>query len=159
MNRELIFSVTRNHFGYVLICWCMTLFLRVSYWGQVAEMNFCLINFDKFLSLRAESNVMKIHCPCITILGYTSQSRKFEKLINIHLNKKTLRRSSATHFQKQPPAGCSIKKAVLKNLTIFTTRKQLWWSLFLIKLQTLRPAILLKRDSDTGVFLWILQNL
>ena len=30
MNRELDYSVTRNDFGYVLICW-KTLFLRVSY--------------------------------------------------------------------------------------------------------------------------------
>ena len=74
-------------------------------------MNFCSINFDKFLSLRAESYVMKMHCPCMTILGYTSQSRKFEKLINIHLNKETLRRSSATHFQKQPPAEVFYKKS------------------------------------------------
>ena len=32
--------------------------------------------------------VMKMCCQPITILGYTSQSRKFEKFINIHLNKK-----------------------------------------------------------------------
>ena len=30
-------------------------------------------------------------------------------------------------------------------------------SLFLIKLQVFSPASLLKRDSNTGVFLWILQ--
>ena len=33
------------------------------------------------------------------------------------------------------------------------------WSLFLIKLQVSRLATLLKRDPNTGVFLWILQNL
>ena len=33
------------------------------------------------------------------------------------------------------------------------------WSLFLIKLQAFRPAILLKRDSNIGAFLWNLQNL
>ena len=33
------------------------------------------------------------------------------------------------------------------------------WSLFLIKLQLSRLATLLKRDPNTGVFLWILQNL
>ena len=43
MNRELNFSVARNDFGYVLICW-VTLSLRVRYWGQVVEMNFCSIN-------------------------------------------------------------------------------------------------------------------
>ena len=42
-------------------------------------------------------------------------------------------------------------KAVLKNLAIFTTRKHLWWSLFLIKLQILRPTTLLKKDTDFPV--------
>ena len=46
---------------------------------------------------------------------------------------------------------------VLKNFAIFT-EKHLCWSLFLIKLQASRPATLLKRDSDKGVFLWILPN-
>ena len=42
-----------------------------------------------------------------------------------------------------------IKKAVLKNIAIFT-EKHLRWSLFLIKLQESKPATLLKRDSNTG---------
>ena len=45
-----------------------------------------------------------------------------------------------THFQKR----CSLK-TVLKKLAIFFARKHMWWSLFLIKLWTLRPAMLLKR--------------
>ena len=68
------------------------------------------------LPLRAESYVMKMYCPCISILGYTSPRRKSEKFINIHLNKKTLRRSSVTHFKKQP-SEVFYKKAVL-NLKI-----------------------------------------
>ena len=43
-------------------------------------------------------------------------------------------------------------------MAIFTG-KHLCWSLFLIKLQASRLATLLKRDSDTGIFLWILQTL
>ena len=51
MNRELNFNVTRNDFRNVLIsCW-VTLFLRVSYWGQVVEMNFWSIDFDKLLKI------------------------------------------------------------------------------------------------------------
>ena len=148
--------------GMYLSVWWVTLFLRVSYWGQVVEMNFCLI-FVKlviliscwrfFLSLPAESYVMNMYSPCITILEYTSQNKKFENFINIHFNKKTLRRSWITHFKKQPQE-VFYKKAVLKNLAIFTTRKHFWWSLFLIKLQTLRPVALLQRDSNTAVFLW-----
>ena len=58
-------------------------------------------------------------------------------------------------------SSCSqifIKISVLKNFAIFTG-KHLCWSLFLRKLQVLKPASLLKRDSNTGVFLWILRNL
>ena len=46
-------------------------------------------------------------------------------------------------------------KVVLKNFAIFT-RKQLCWSLFLIRLQDFKPATLLQRDSNTGAFLLIL---
>ena len=46
---------------------------------------------------------------------------------------------------------------VLKNFVIFTG-KHLCWVLFLIKLQVWRSAPLLKRDSNTVIFLWILQN-
>ena len=58
-------------------------------------------------------------------------------------------------------SSCSqifIKISVLKNFAIFTG-KHLCRSLFLRKLQVLKPASLLKRDSNTGVFLWILRNL
>ena len=40
---------------------------------------------------------------------------------------------------------------VLKNFTMFAG-KHLPWSLFLVKLQALRYATLLKRDSNTDVF-------
>ena len=45
----------------------------------------------------------------------------------------------------------SFKIGVLKNFPI-----HLCWSLFLIKLPAFRPSNLLKRDSNTGVFLWSL---
>ena len=44
------------------------------------------------------------------------------------------------------------KIGVLKNFSNFT-RKHLCRSFFLIKLQTRWPAILLKADTNTGVFL------
>ena len=46
----------------------------------------------------------------------------------------------------------SMKKAVLKNYAIFTG-KHLCWCLVLIKLQAFNPTTLLKRGSNTGVFL------
>ena len=52
---------------------------------------------------------------------------------------------------------CSVKKGVLKNFSNFTW-KDPCWSLFLTKLQAFTLATLLMRDSNTGVFLWILLN-
>ena len=46
---------------------------------------------------------------------------------------------------------------IVKNFTNFIG-KLLCWSLFLIKLQIQRPEALLKRDSNTGVFLWNLRT-
>ena len=51
----------------------------------------------------------------------------------------------------------SIEKAVLNNFAI-TTGKHLCWSHFLIQLQAFRPATLLKSDSNTSFFLWILRK-
>ena len=50
-----------------------------------------------------------------------------------------------------------MKKDVLENFTKFTV-KHLRKSLFLNKVTGLRPATLLKRDSDTGVSLSVLQH-
>ena len=51
----------------------------------------------------------------------------------------------------------SIKKGVLRNFAKFTGKHQCQ-SLFLIKLKASDLQLCLKRDSGTGVFLWILQN-
>ena len=51
-----------------------------------------------------------------------------------------------------------LKIGVLKNFANYTG-KHLHWSLFLIKLLAWRPVTLLKKDSNTGVFLWNLRNL
>ena len=57
-------------------------------------------------------------------------------------------------------SSCSqmfFKIVVLKNVAIFIG-KHLCWSYFSIKLLTWRSATLLERDSNTHVFLWILQD-
>ena len=51
-----------------------------------------------------------------------------------------------------PEAVLKVEKAVLKNFAIFTG-KHLRWSVLLIDLQASRPATLLKRDSNTCIFL------
>ena len=53
--------------------------------------------------------------------------------------------------KKQPP-DLFYKEVVLKNFSIFTG-KYLCSSLFFVKLQALRSATLLKRNSNAGVFL------
>ena len=74
-------------------------------------------------------------------LYYSTSSNK--------ITHQTLARSSHRRFY--------IREALLTNFPIFTG-KHLSWSLFLIKLQSFRSATLLKRDPNTGVFLWVLQN-
>ena len=67
--------------------------------------------------------------------------------------------SSKTHQAYQ-----NMKK---KYFIVYPTQKQMFadvlqnrcWSLCLIKLQSWRPASLLKRDCNKGVFLWILRNI
>ena len=67
--------------------------------------------------------------------------------------KKSPKQSLPKSLQKQP----YFKIGVPRNFPIFTG-KYLWWSLFLTKLQFLRPATIFKRDFNAGVFLWILRN-
>ena len=117
MTSVLNFNVTRNDFGHVLTCWWTTIFLRVTYCGQVVEMNFSSINFNKLLKIASfpaswcMTYIMKmLSLWCITILGYTLQSRKFEKFINIYLNVKSLRRISVT------PLFSYRKTSVLESL-------------------------------------------
>ena len=59
-------------------------------------------------------------------------------------------------YQKQPPEVL-YKKTTLKDFAR-STRNTCVGVYFLKKLKTFRPATLLKRDPNTGAFLWILQN-
>ena len=60
--------------------------------------------------------------------------------------------SSSSIGPSETASRCSVKKGVVKNSANF------YWNLFLIKLQAWRLASLLKRNSNTDVFLWNLQN-
>ena len=55
--------------------------------------------------------------------------------------------------QKQPAEVLYKRKVFLNKKYSNFTRKHLYWGLFSIKLQALRPATLSKRDSNTGVIL------
>ena len=52
---------------------------------------------------------------------------------------------------------CSLRNCVLRNFTEFIG-KHLCPSLFFNKVAGLRPSLYQKRDSDAGVFLWVLRN-
>ena len=56
-----------------------------------------------------------------------------------------------------PNGGVLWKKIVLKNSAKFIG-KHLCQSLFLRKVSSLRGATLLKKNSGTGAFMWILRN-
>ena len=49
-------------------------------------------------------------------------------------------------------------KIGVHKIFAISTGKHLCWSFYLIKLQSFRPATLLKRDCYTGVFLWIFKH-
>ena len=51
----------------------------------------------------------------------------------------------------------SFKKEVFKKIAIFTG-KPLCWSLFVMRLPAHKPANLIKRDSNTSIFLLMLLN-
>ena len=63
--------------------------------------------------------------------------------------------SKKRRFEQITDVFC--EKGVLRNVTKFTW-KHLCWSFFFNKVPGLRPENLLKRESNTGVFWWILRN-
>ena len=76
-----------------------------------------------------------------------SNKRRFEQIHKTSLWNETVRQITEMFCKKGAP----------RNFTKFTW-KHLCWSLFFNKIAGLRPKNLLKRDSDTGVFWWILLN-
>ena len=62
------------------------------------------------------------------------------------------------HDNRSSRSQMFFKMGVPKNFAIFT-KKHMCWNLFLLRLQPWRPTTLLKKDSNTGIFLWILRNL
>ena len=104
------------------------------------------VKFDKFLRTLILKNICR--WLLLTMLSKYSWNNILQEIYWCNVG--------PDHIQKQP-LEVFCKKCVLKNFTLFTG-KHLCWSLFLIKLQSFSPSTLLKRDSNTGVFLWILWN-
>ena len=76
-----------------------------------------------------------------------SNKRRFEQIYKTSLWNETVSEITDVFY----------KTGVLRNFTKFIW-KHLCWSLFFNKVAGLRPETLLKRDSNTGVFRWILWN-
>ena len=85
----------------------------------------------------------------------TSQNRSM--ISSEHKTRTCLLGTVNTTSVRSSHQSYSVKIGVLKNATNFTW-KHLCWSLFSTKLPAFEPATLLKRDSNTGVFLWVLRN-
>ena len=69
-----------------------------------------------------------------------------------------IKRCSYVLKLKRQYHSCSVEKGILKNFANFT-RKNLCQSLFINKVSfNVRIVLYLKRDSGTGVFLWIFWN-
>ena len=88
------------------------------------------------------------------ILIFTPEVSFFTQIftpIAILLSKYFQRKNRSSH------QGCSVRKGALRNFVKFT-EKHLYQSLFFNKFADLRPVTLLKTDSGTGFFLWILRK-
>ena len=115
-----------------------------------------LVKFAKFLRIPILKNICK--WLLLKILAHSPQSSQCcPNTAETILRKKITGAMLAQTTYRSSPGRYSVKKCVLKNFAIFTG-KHLRWSLSLIKLQAFSPAALLKRDSNTGVFLCIMQN-
>ena len=91
-----------------------------------------------------------IHCTfyffLISLIRTFSFSHRL-KVLRSQSNKSWRKKLQKQSFSDILQNRCSYK---FRNFS----RKYLCWSFFLIKLQVWRPAALLRRDSNAGVFLW-----
>ena len=120
-------------------------FIKNEALAQVLSCEFCEIFKNTFFTehLRALASLLT---ETANRKSLKLRSKKWWKVANFStISKRT------EMIQKQQPE-VFFKKSVLKNFANFRG-KQLCFSLFLIKLEAFGPAVLLKRDSNTGVFL------
>ena len=123
---------------------------KLIFWNELTE--------NIFVFYFLQSVFLKIWTPFGLINLWRNSERMFGELLEIYV---TIVSQVSLNFDlvkdRSSHRRCSVKKRVLNNFAYFTA-KHPCWSLFLTKLQAFRPATLLKRDSNTGVFLWNLRN-
>ena len=107
------------------------------------------INLSFFLCIKGSSikYVRKIFRFVYILNGWTLKSLSL--LLSVYLNN--------VFYPIKIDFWCSVKKSFLKNFATFTGKRQRC-SLSLIRLQAWMSATLLKRDSKTGFFLWLLRH-
>ena len=133
---KLLFRITETPFE---IFYCLNYVWYVIYFFQLSPKNIYPLRWAVILSYNCLMNV------------------SYSLILDVH---EPILPSSCLlicHPYAEAVSRGVLLKTVHKNFTI-STEKHLCWSLFLIKLQALVPATLLKIDSNTGFFTWILQN-
>ena len=97
----------------------------------------------QYLSCLQENVLYHCPCPCTLVLLIIIKTRHY-----IRFNKQKSEWKHKTAFRSSR-LEVFCRKGVLRNFATFKGKHLC---------QSLRPATLLKRDSGTGVFLWILRN-
>ena len=128
-------------------------FLRIPFWQKTSRqllLDF-FIHLTEVFSAIQWTNRNHIFYIFKHVLSWLSNLMNIMTLTfgKLCFPKQTTYRSSCLHM--------FFKICVVDNFPNFTG-KHLCWSCFLITFQTWRPATLLKRDSNTSVFLWNLWN-
>ena len=87
---------------------------------------------------------------CLVSFSWLSFQSRFPILIC----NKTAAEAQICLISKVATGGVPVKKGVLKNFANFSAKYLCWsWSVY-----DFRPVALLKRDCNTGFFLWNLRN-
>ena len=152
------------YFKMLFINWCLLKWWKLSLHKKSDSFKF-LTSFS--LDIRAGSIKVQTN---ITVLLYSGVLTHSAPLVSLYTHWKYRKFSFfyvSRGYRKRHEVGLRTLKSsrsqmffrigVLKNFAIFKGT-QLSWSFFLIKLQISKSANLLKRDSNSGIFLWILQN-
>ena len=123
----------KMHFSISLFCTCGEFFEEYLWWDAT---------YSKFA--------------CTALQLWTTGAEKLYFItVLINAEQQLLQKADSVFRSSHAQMLCKI--GALKDFANFTG-KHLCWSLFLIKLQAWRPAILVKRDSNTGPTLWNFQN-
>ena len=116
--------------------------LDIRFWSTETQTNIALLLYKGVLAHSAPLISLYTHWKYLKF-SFFDVSRGHRKRHEVGL--RTLKSNRSQMF---------FRKGVLKNVAIFK-EKQLSWSLLLIKSRT---SNLLKRNSNSGVFLWALRN-